>query len=331
MFVLGLLFLSCRPDAPRASTRPRAKTSAEALARTDALVHRPRAIQWATAAEILSGGEESCIDGRSTSPVLGTPGGDVGEIIAALGALEESSGATVALDRIDAMFDAYAGVFGRVYFHTDAHALEHLGAAMRADPRFAGVPLGSAEQVRAFVLAPPGELRDAVSALVVEPENVGCGHLRLVLAGPERYHVRPELARAVVGGAFRLAWRSPRVVDYVALEGDHREAAIVEIHMDRAVHATTRIPMVAPHQGVDQVFVRHPEAASFIRRENALFFLDRASALTGRVPDEADLLRRVDALADHHARETIERLAGDLPVVSFHVRGDEVALDGRPD
>jgi hypothetical protein len=314
--------LGCRPDATR-----RIKASKETVAEVDALVHRTSAVRWTTAATLLGDGEESCIDGRSASPVLGSPGGDVGEMMTALGALERAAGAPLSLEPIDKVFDEYAASFGHVYFHTDTHALERLGAAIHADTRFSGVRAEHPSDVHDFVLAPPAHLRGPLLELLVRPEHIGCGHLRLTVEASERYHLRPELARAVIAGAFRLAWRSPSSVDYVVLEGDHKEKAIVEVHTERAVHASSRVPMLAPYEGAARVFVRHPEVAAFVRRENALFFLERAPTLVAHAPAEARYLREIDELADHHARETLERLAHGLPTVSVHVHGSELVVD----
>lgn len=312
-----LVALACRPKPA-----PHAKANAETVAEVDALLHVPRAVRWAPAASLLGDGEASCIDGRSTSPVVGTPGGDLGAIVVALGAAERVTGAPLDLARMDALLDAYVKSFGRVYFHTDAHALERIGAALRRDARFAGAPLREAADIHAFVLAPPPELRDAVLAYLSAPENVGCGHLRLMLGHAERYEVRAGLVRAIVEAAFRLAWRSPAAVDYVVLRGDHHERAIVEVHTERPVHGSSLVPLVTPHEGEAQVFVRHPEVEAFLRAENAEFFVDHASLVTRSPLDASQLSREMGRLSEHHLHETVERLARGLPVVRVDQRGD---------
>lgn len=295
---------------------------------TRAIVETPAAVRWTTVAGVLGDGTESCIDGRSERPVLGTPGGDVGEIMVALAALEAESGAHVALDALDALFDAYEASFGKLYFHSDTHAMAVLGASLRADARFAEVhaQLATSDGVHGFLLAPGARYQAPLLEHVARPESVGCGHLRLALTHADAYGARAELVRAVIGAAFRLAWRDPAAVDFVVLDGDHHETAVVEVRLPRQVHAHSRVPMLAPHVAGREVFVHHPDIAAFVRRENGTFFLEHASELVPQhVPSETRYLGKLDELADRQRRETLTRLAPSLPTV--HVIAHDPGLD----
>lgn len=224
------LAAACRsPDrrAEATTTAAQEVSSAERRAEGDlrAVLATRGAVRWTTVARVLGDGTESCIDGRSDRPVLGTPGGDVGEIVVALGALERTVGPPIALDALDDLFDAYEASFGKIYFHSDAQAMDALARALARDPAFASV----AEQIATpsglyrFVLAPPRAYRTRLLEELCKPEHVGCGHLRLALSNAEAYrcsrssgahgHRRrfpTRMARPCECRRRRSRWRPPR-------------------------------------------------------------------------------------------------------------------------
>ncbi len=320
--VAAALLLACSRPAP---------PSAEALAsEARALVASDGAVRWTNVASLLGDGVESCIDGRAENPVLGAPGGDIGEILVGLSALERTAREPIELTHFDELFDAYESSFGKLYMHTDRHAMDRLADAMRRDARFAGVEVPTEPDALArFVLSPPGSLEPALLELLTRPEHVGCSHMRFALSEPSRYGTRAELARAVVASAFSLAWRKPGSVDYVVLDGDHRERGILEVRLDHAVDAHSRVPMIAPHAGTKELFVHHPDVNAFVRHENGTFFLEHGKELVRRAPDEDVYLRELDALADRQARETLSRIARGLPTVHAVVKGDAIEIEGR--
>jgi hypothetical protein len=291
------------------------------------VVTTPGAVRWTTVADLLGDGVESCIDGRADKPVLGTPGGDVGEIVVALAALEEATHERIAVGGLDRLFDEYQASFGRLYFHSDQHAMRSLGRALRADERLAGVRdrLGDDAAVRDFVLAPAPAYQEALIEHLTRPENVGCGHVRLALLNSSAYHARAELVRAVIGATFRLAWRNPRAVDFEVLDGEHRETAVVEVKLAHPVHAHSRVAMVTPHVAGREVFVHHPDVAAFVRRENGTFFLEHGRELVDDLPAEPAYLATLEALGARQTKETVHRLAPSLPTVV--IVADEPRLD----
>lgn len=149
----------------------------------------PASVRWVSAHELLGAGTQGCIDGRATSPVVGTPGGDAGELVLALAALEQATGDGVDLDHVDRLFAAYTEEFGRFYLHTDEHALEALEHRLAEDPRFAAVKgsLHGVDAIEELVRRPPPALQPALLDHLTAPEAVGCGHLRLAMQNPEEY------------------------------------------------------------------------------------------------------------------------------------------------
>jgi rhodanese-related sulfurtransferase len=313
---------SAAHGSAQTSSHWRAPLSAEELRRR---IEHPSAVRWTTAATVLSAGTESCIDGRSSSPVLGAPGGDVGELVLALTALEQSARVPIREGALDAMMDEYADSFGRLYWHTDEHTMDALQRSLAADER---VPVAQRPADRAaalaFVRRPPAGLESVVIEHATRPENVGCGHLRAMLERPDAYQTRAPLVRAVLGAVLRLGWRRPEVVDLEVLEGEHHERAVIEVRVAREVHAHSRVPMVVPTAIADGAFVLHPQVESFVRAESADFLSEFAESLVGKRVSMDEYVRTMQALGAVQVRRTLARLAATLP--AFEV---EFARDGR--
>jgi rhodanese-related sulfurtransferase len=290
---------------------PAERLTADALR---ARLSRPDAVRWSTAASILSAGSESCIDGRSTSPVLGTPGGDVGELVLALTALEQLTHERVREAALDALLAEHADAFGRIYMHSDAHTIERIQHALSNDPRVSSErrPRDRASTV-ALLLRPPHELEPVVLEHFTRAEHIGCGHLRTMLEHAESYQTRADLVRASLRAVLRLAWRRPESLDFEVLEGEHHEHGVVEVRVRRAVRAHTRVPMLSPSVVGDGVFIVHPQVEAFVRDESAGFLSEHALDVVGVPADEAALSRLMLRLGEAQARQTLSRLARGLP------------------
>ena len=139
------------------------------------------------------------------------------------------------IPEVDALLDAYLDAFGRFYIHSDREALHLLGEHLRADSRFA--PLLAADDpdaVERLVRRPPRALERPLLERLDDPEHVGCGHLRSTLLHPEEYGARRELTEALLRAVFVRLWRGD-AIDFVVLEGEHREVAVLTVTLDREV------------------------------------------------------------------------------------------------
>lgn len=291
-------------------------------------IHRVRA------AALLLQGTEACVDGREEHAVLGTPGGDAGELLLALATLEELTGRELSEGEVVEMFEAFVEGFGRFYIHTDDHALETLADSLYADPRFhdahpdpelAPVEPHTLPWVEALVRRPPLALRDALLERLVEAEHIGCGHLKLVTLHPDEYGVRPGLTRRFLRVVFRMLWRKPELVDFAVLHGEHEEEAVVNVRFAGGVHAFSNVPAVPPRIGSHSVFVNHPEVAAFLRSQHARFLLEQSDFASRGVSleaFEATLARR----AQRQLEATVGHLAPDLPVFDVEV-GEHVHVE----
>jgi len=281
----------------------------------------PRRVRWVKAAALLMQGTESCVDGRDRRPVVGTPGGDAGELLLALAALEDVRGEPLGDAEVARLLDGYLDAFGRFYVHTDEHAL----AFLRDDPRFA--PALTDRGVEGLLRHPPRALEPALLDALTEPDHVGCGHLRLVLSHPQQYGVRADLTRALLRAVLLRLWQG-EAIDLVILEGEHHEGAVVEVRLDREIHAFTRIPTFAPRLDDRELFISHPEVSAWLRAMNAAFLFEVDPWLRAHPERRDALLERLDSMASAQLAATIDHLARSLPVYVAHVSEDAVRVEG---
>jgi len=290
----------------------------------------PRHVRWVRTAALLATGSESCVDGRDAHAVIGTPGGDAGELLLALAAAEQAGGQPLMPREVEALIDTWLDAFGRLYIHSDTHALQALRARLLADPRFAGnaPQLADVTALEALVRHPPRELAPALLEHLLAPEAVGCGHLRSMLLAPDSYQVRKELVVSVLQGIFQRLWRVPENIDWVVLSGEHDEQAVVVVLLDGEIRPYTKVPAIAPASELGQAFVAHPQVTAYLREQNASFLLEQLPALRERV-SLGKLSATFRSLADTQLAATLDRLAPGLPryEARFHGRReDEVSL-----
>ena len=281
--------------------------------------------RYVRAATLLLHGTESCVDGREEHAVIGTPGGDAGELLLALSTIERLTGTALGEGDLIRLLDTYVEAFGRIYLHSDDHAMEALERAAAGDPRLRSAAAGGIE---ALVRHPPAELREALLEHLESPAHVGCGHLRLVLEQPEAYDVRPGLARALGRVVYRLVWSHPELVDFVVLHGEHHEEAVVNVVLPGEVHAFTNVPTIPPTMGGHSFFLNHPQAAQFVRAQHARFLFAEVPLLA-----RAGVTREAfeAALGERAARQlelTLAELATGLPVFELTFEGGRAKVRG---
>lgn len=305
---LASYLAATHPDAPRHAAEPLERTLA-----------RPDAVRWVKAAALVMEGAESCVDGRNPDAVLGTPGGDAGEFVLALAAIEQASGQTISEAQIAVMLDRYMESFGRFYMHTDTHALEALAHDLERDPAMAQWRERLHDDIVSFVRHPPRGAEAKLLNALASAEHVGCGHLRLQLQHPEQYGVRAALVQDFMRVFFKHKWSAPGELTWDILDGGHAEEAVVQITVDEPVHAFTRIPALAPERSGAQVFVVHPQVADYMRKLHIEFFIPVAAELSIPLTRER-FSAALAALAQRQQDATLGHLAKGLP--SYSVQYD---------
>jgi rhodanese-related sulfurtransferase len=271
-------------------------------------------IRWVKLASFLLHGRTACVDGRDSQGVVGTPGGDVGEILLALGAAD-ALGQPLESHHLRALIEGWIEAFGRIYLHSDLHAMNDHILALRADPEIPAAALPSVDAPpsawRAFHAAPPEPLRARVLHHLLT--HMGCGHLRLLLTHSEDYGVRGPLARAAITEIFHARWSGAPEIEFVILGGHHHEQGVLLVETTYDLHPYTRVPLVPPALHGVQLFVHHPQVTAYQRMEVAHWLSTHPDLprLHGR---EAEIRATIDALAERQMATTLRHLAAGLPI-----------------
>lgn len=288
----------------------------------------PLALRWIKLAAILLHGKRSCVDGRDDSGVIGTPGGDAGELVLGLAALEEHVGRPLEPAQIATLLSRAVDALGSLYMHTDIHAGNALIASMRSDPRLTAA-IGATNEAlgwRKWLASPPPEVRDLVLEHLMQPGHLGCGHLRLMMQHPDAYGVRPGLASDLVRAYVRQRWADTPELELVPLAGGHEESAVVNIRVESTLQAYSPLPLVSPSCAGSQMFVNHPQVSSYMRRELAALLAEQGDVVPVSPSDAGELAARMDAIGAHQMGVTLGHLAKGLPIydVLFRKKGDVV-------
>ena len=285
-----------------------------------------RSVRWVKLAQLLSLHHVSCIDGRDERGVIGTPGGDAGEFLLSLAALEKLTGETLDEQAVADALLAHIDVFGSFYMHTDAHAVEQLLDAARATDalREALAEIQGTRQLSDFLRQPPESLREHLLELLVQPAHIGCGHIRLTLQQGDEYETRPELVESFLRAFYRLWWRGAPELIMTMLPGDHGEAAVVNVCNAEELWGLAPIPLISPSVGGTQLFVQHPDVSSFMRRLVVEFHARGHGLVALAAAQAAELEETVRTLAGKQLGATVRQLAAGLPIydVVFQRQGE---------
>lgn len=287
-------------------------------------------LRWVKIANLMLSGHEHCVDGRDREHhILGTPGGDAGEFLLLLATVEQLHQEPLDLTRVPALLADQIDAFGHFYMHTDTHAVAHLLESLREDPRFAEhLPAeGDLQHTEILIRHPPEDLRPYLLEHLLDPHNVGCGHLRLVLEHPEEYGVRVELSHAVLRAVFEDLWSDLSGIDYEVLQGDHEEGAVVNVTVAGTIRTFTWVPAVRPAHSNTQIFINHPQVSAYLRRQATLFLIDREPWMHVMPNEEEQFVEALDRLAATQIQATVRHLAPSLPVFQVHFEDRRVFLN----
>ena len=291
----------------------------------------PFAVRHLKFAALLLHGRLSCVDGRDDSGVVGTPGGDAGEFLLALAALERVTGVVLDEAAVEKLLRRRLDTFGRFYLHTDVDAGNALLRRLRADRRFDAVLEGvqHTHQWRRLLTSPPPAVRDwMLDALLENPLHIGCGHVRLSLQHAASYGTRALLVETFLRLFFRLRWHGAVFAEYVALGGAHNEGAVVNVVVEGGMHSFSDVPLVSPSTGGQQMFVNHPQVAGVLRNELVEFLALQKDVVAVSAAQKEALFAEVAALGQQQMRATLSQLAAGLPIYNVVFGGgDDVVIE----
>lgn len=317
--------LTREPAPPPAAVATEAPTGPLTRRRIEAHIGDPHTVRWVKMAALLLHTKVSCVDGRDDHGVIGTPGGNAGEFLVALAAIERVTGRPFPVDKLPEVLASYIDTFGHFYVHSDTVAANNLIKSMRSDSRLdAYLPpiTSNAQDWREYMTSPPNAARDLMLEHVAVPGHVGCGHLRLMMQHPERYLIRRELVEAFLQAYFRMRWEGVLELDYVILGGGHQEGAVVNIRVAAGVWPFTRVPLISPACGATQMFVNHPQVAEFMRDQVARFFSIHPDFLPVDESHFGMLQKDMRRLAGIQLMATLGELARGLPIFDVVFRSE---------
>ncbi|MBC8073722.1 MAG: rhodanese-like domain-containing protein [Deltaproteobacteria bacterium] len=274
----------------------------------------PASVRFVKLAALMLHGRLSCVDGRDETGVIGTLGGDAGEFLLMLGAIERTTGKNFSLPELRALFSRRLDALGRFYLHTDVDSANALIKSMRSDPRLDAALADVSETLewRRFLAAPPMEVRDIVLEHMAQPAHLGCGHVRMMWKNSESYGVRPELTRDFIRTFLTARWNGAIEAELVPLPGGHAERAVLRVFVAGELHSFTQVPLVSPSCNGAQMFVCHPRVVELLRRQLVAFALQQ-NALVPAVDPEV-LSAELDRMAEAQSAATLGVLAKGLPI-----------------
>lgn len=225
----------------------------------------------------------SCLDGRSSTPSLSTPGGDIGEFLLALHVYENMIDRPLSYSAIKEFLIVYLSSMTHPYFTmcTDDSALNHL-------------ELESGVQINIEILRKPPEAnKEELLRYLISPENVGCTHLKKILKNPEYYSIRKELIQSLITAFYEILWDKnnsstaessanrnlQKKLKLDGLVGTRQETAFIEVRMNEACGKAGIAPLIAGRSQDRKlsVFVNHIEAVGIRRKQLAKFFAEKVN------------------------------------------------------
>ena len=283
-------------------------------------VGEPRNVRWVKLASMATYGHFSCIDGRDERGVIGAPGGDAGEFLLSLAAVERATGATLDEDDVAQALLARIDTFGDFSRHTDGHAFETLAAAVRDDARIGDAIGRTVTESYEYLRRPPAQDRPALLEHLLNPDYLGCGHVRLMLQHPDEYGIRRELVESFLRSFYHLWWQGAPELDLTLLPGEHAEAAVVNVRLEEELWGMSRVPLVSPTCAGSQMFINHPDVASYLRQRVVEFHVRGLGPVA--VKDPEALRTGLEELASQQLTRTIGYLAKGLPIYDVVFSGD---------
>ena len=240
----------------------------------------------------------SDIDSRATYKILGAPGGDIGEFIAALITFDVDHSGYLSPEMVLHIFQERLSNFQRDKFHmqTDTSAVLRWGETNEIEN-----PLAPTQ---------PEEISMLVSSSS-DIDNVGSAHLRALLANPDYAAITASAIEAFFTVYFDAGHPLRPLLLLSTLEGNRGQdtgLAIISTstktsELGVGTWCTNASPLVVPNNGHHKLMVYHRSAAQQRRKSLARFLSQKDPA---GVQGASSLFNKIDAMAEKLFRKTME-------------------------
>jgi len=217
----------------------------------------PENIEWAHVMQQFFEGTDS----RGQERQLGTLGGDLGEFLIVLGAMEAQLGKTFSAPEVMHKFRGYLTVMSRekFYFDIDIPAINNLKKACHCP--------------QLNIADPPDAKKDVLRNSTHTVESNSNEFFRKLLADPAQYNIRAELAYHVLDAFYTVMWKKSdplhRRIKFVLLKGPLEPKGFVMIKTPGYCNAQLLAPMISPELCSKQMGIYHGDAAVLLRTEMA--------------------------------------------------------------
>ena len=296
-------------------------SSTHILSDNDLIEHVLSRLCWISSDDFLNHISTHCVDGREGCAIVGAPGGDAGEFLLTLAAVEKITGHEIPVGSVKTLFEDYSLYFGHFYFHTDSHMLEQLAVDMENDPEMSGYVKGLTHdqvivELENLIRMPPAKIRERLLERLISIVKLGCGHLALMRQRESEYGVRTALVNAFLKAFYESMWNGERV-EWEVLKGDHAEKAVLNIIAETGDEIPPQLPLVAPSCHGEQVFVNHPQGEQLILGKS-YEFVKRHFGTMYEI-DPVVYQGVVGEMLSRHTMATLRHLAKGLPIYEAHV------------
>jgi len=214
-------------------------------------------IQWAHIMQTYFQGT----DPRGQERELSALGGDLGEFLIVLGAIEAELGSEFTAEEVETKLKTYLTVMSKekFFYSIDAPAIEVF-------KKFCGCP-------NLNIADPPDAKKDLLLNATTDPAASGDEFFNKAVADPAAFGLRPALIQNVLAAFFNTMWNKAdplhRKIKFVLLKGDYDPKAFVMVKTPGYCNAQLLAPMISPELCGKQMGIYHGDAATLLRTEMA--------------------------------------------------------------
>lgn len=217
-----------------------------------------------------TGSTFSCIDSRGEGNELGSPGGDIAELVAGLQTYAELTGTNPSYaetrDILKQFIDKVASPSRRFFYHTSDEKLRKVFHHLKDEG------MRPAPNVLPTIMPTDPAVKEAWLVALSTGKYQGCGHMRLLIDNHADYGIKDQmLPRALIRSFYEYFWGTPLEspqrgrVNLSIMQGPLAGQAIAVIDSKGACQGKS--PAMPPSHGGSQAFIFHAAAADEFRRD----------------------------------------------------------------
>jgi hypothetical protein len=242
-------------------------------------------------------------DPRGQERQLGTLGGDLGEFLLVLGAIEAETGVTFSRAQVLHQFKVYLTVMSRekFYFDIDVPAINNLKKAC-------GCP-------QLNIADPADAKKPILMNSTHEANSNGNEFFKKVLTDAEPFGVRKALAHSVLDAFYTVMWNKAdplhRRIKFVLLKGELDPKGFIMVKTPGFCNAQMLAPMISPELCQKQMGIYHGDAAVLLRTEIA------GVMLMANPEDKNAVVRKANELASQALSATLADHTEPVYTVTF--------------